>query len=122
MVGVSRKGFILGSLAASGGVLNAGLSRRDGFVEPLRTLPLQEDADLIVAGGGPAGVSAAITAARRGKRVRLFEAHGSLGGLWTVGMISCVNDFGRGDLTKEITRRLEARGARHERFAKARDD
>ena len=121
-VGISRKSFILGSLAASGGVLNAGLSRSEGFVEPLRTLPLQEDADLIVAGGGPAGVSAAITAARMGKRVRLFEAHGSLGGLWTVGMISCVNDFGRGDLTKEITRRLEARGARHERFAKARDD
>ena len=122
MTGISRKGFLLGSFAAAGGVTQGATVRSGGFGEPARNLPLTEDADLIVAGGGPAGIAAAITAARLGKRVRLFEAHGALGGLWTVGMISCVNDFGRGTLTKEITRRLEARGARHERFAKPRDD
>ena len=93
-----------------------------GFPEPGRTLPLADDADLIVAGGGPAGISAAVTAARMGKRVRLFEAHGALGGLWTVGMISCILDFGRGDLTREITKRLDARGGRHRRLAELRDD
>ena len=122
MTDISRKGFILGSLAVAGGVTGGAAMQGGGFHEPARNLPLTEDADLIVAGGGPAGIAAAITAARMGKRVRLFEAHGALGGLWTVGMISCVNDFGRGTLTKEITHRLEARGARHERFAKPRDD
>ena len=122
MTGISRKGFILGSLAAAGGTVRGDVAQGGGFSEPVRNLPLTEDSDLIVAGGGPAGIAAAITAARMGKRVRLVEAHGALGGLWTVGMISCVNDFGRGTLTKEITRRLEARGARHKRFAKPRDD
>ena len=122
MIDVSRKGFILGSLAAAGGMAGGGVEPAGGFREPLRNLPLTDDADLIVAGGGPAGIAAAVTAARMGKRVRLFEAHGALGGLWTVGMISCVNDFGRGTLTKEITRRLEARGARHERWAKPKDN
>ena len=92
------------------------------FLEPERSLPLAEDADLIVAGGGPAGIAAAVTAARMGRRVRLFEAHGALGGLWTVGMISCIIDFGRGDLTREITRRLDAYGGRHPRWSTPRDD
>ena len=95
---------------------------KGGFPEPGRVLPLVEDADLIVAGGGPAGIAAAVTAARMGKRVRLFEAHGALGGLWTVGMISCIIDFGRGDLTREITKRLDAYGGRHRRWPKLRDD
>ena len=85
------------------------------FREPFREIPVVADADLIVAGGGPAGISAAITAARMGKRVRLFEMHGALGGIWTVGLLSCIIDFGRGDLTREITDRLDKLGARHKR-------
>lgn len=34
------------------------------------------DYDIAVIGGGPAGVSAAITAASKGRKVVLFEAHG----------------------------------------------
>jgi 2,4-dienoyl-CoA reductase (NADPH2) len=37
--------------------------------------------DLTVVGGGPAGLEAARVAARRGHRVRLFEASGRLGGM-----------------------------------------
>ena len=50
----------------------------DSFREPARDLPLDGTADVIVCGAGPAGVAAAITAARAGARVRLFEAHGAL--------------------------------------------
>src|SRR5436309_13601978 len=53
------------------------------FQEPSRNLPLVNDADVIVCGAGPAGVSAAITAARAGAKVRLFEWRGCLGGVWT---------------------------------------
>ena len=38
------------------------------FSEPGRDVPLVSDADVIVCGAGPAGVSAAITAARGGAR------------------------------------------------------
>ena len=42
--------------------------------------------DVIVVGGGPAGLSAAITAARAGKRVILLEKNGFLGGNMTIGL------------------------------------
>lgn len=44
--------------------------------------------DVIVAGGGVAGVAAAVSAARRGKSVLLIEKGIALGGLATVGLIN----------------------------------
>lgn len=44
--------------------------------------------DVIVAGGGVAGVAAAITARRRGKRVLLLEKSNILGGLATLGLVN----------------------------------
>ena len=43
--------------------------------EEAHDLPINTDADVIVCGAGPAGVTAAITAARAGPKVRLFEVH-----------------------------------------------
>ena len=43
--------------------------------------------DLIVAGGGPAGVSAAVAAARLGAAVTLIERYGMLGGMATAGFV-----------------------------------
>lgn len=42
--------------------------------------------DVLVVGGGPAGVMAAIAAARRGHRVLLVERYGAAGGAMTLGM------------------------------------
>lgn len=77
--------------------------------------------DVIVAGGGPAGISAAVSFARLGKRVMLLEAHGCLGGIWTSGLLSLVIDFARSPLALEITRRLDALGARYPRRADIND-
>lgn len=44
--------------------------------------------DIIVAGGGVAGVAAAITARRRGKSVLLLEKSNILGGLATLGLVN----------------------------------
>lgn len=46
------------------------------------------DFDIIVAGGGPAGVAAAVSAARAGKSVLLLERRDCLGGVWTSGLLS----------------------------------
>ena len=43
--------------------------------------------DVIVAGSGPAGISAAVAAARKGSRVALVERYGVLGGNLTAGFV-----------------------------------
>ncbi len=87
-------------------------SKTDGFIEPERDIPLVEDADVIVCGAGPAGVSAAITAARAGARVRLFEWRGCLGGVWTAGLLGYLLDFDKNGFARELKDRLTERGYR----------
>jgi len=82
------------------------------FNEPGRDLPLANDADVIVCGAGPAGVAAAITAARAGAKVRLFEWRGCLGGIWTAGLLGYFLDFDKPGFAKELRDQLDARGAR----------
>ena len=50
------------------------------YQEPARQLPVREF-DVLIAGGGTAGVVAAIAAARQGSRVAMVEAKGYPGGL-----------------------------------------
>jgi len=52
-----------------------------------RSIPCEDQWDVIVAGGGPAGCTAAMAAAREGARTLLLEATGSLGGMGTSGLI-----------------------------------
>ncbi|MCY2988724.1 MAG: FAD-dependent oxidoreductase [Planctomycetota bacterium] len=87
-------------------------ARPDRFLEPACELPLHKDADVIVCGGGPAGVAAAIAAARAGVRTRLFEVHGCLGGVWTAGLLTYIFDFDKPGLTRELTQQLDERDAR----------
>ncbi|MGH0028877.1 MAG: FAD-dependent oxidoreductase [Myxococcota bacterium] len=88
--------------------------------EPARDLPVRHEADVLVVGGGSAGVAAAVAAARQGADVLLAERHGHLGGLATGGLIILLLtlDDGRGrqvvaGLCEEVTRRLVRRGAAH---------
>ena len=112
---------MLGTSVASFGVastLSAELAAADAndntnaVVEPQRSLPVAGEADVIVCGGGPAGISAAIAAARSGAKVRLFEFNGSLGGVWTNGMLSYVIDAGKPGFNAELARRLTEMEAR----------
>jgi len=81
--------------------------------EPARRTPIVEQVDVLVAGGGPAGIAAAIAAARRGASVRLIEAHGQLGGVWTTGLLTWILDHeNKPGLMTEIMTELQRRDAR----------
>jgi hypothetical protein len=54
---------------------------------PMREIPIFHETDVVVVGGGPAGFSAAIAASRAGAKVALVERYGSLGGLFTNGLV-----------------------------------
>jgi hypothetical protein len=82
------------------------------FAEPARELPLVNDVDVIVCGAGPAGVSAAISAARSGAKVRLFEWRGCLGGVWTAGLLGYLLDFNKPGFARELLVKLQERGLR----------
>jgi hypothetical protein len=83
---------------------------RSVHVEPERAIPVVERCDVLVCGGGPAGVAAAVAAARAGARTHLLEVHGCLGGVWTAGTLSWILDPAeKPGLMREIIQELERR-------------
>jgi hypothetical protein len=64
-----------------------------------RSVPVEDQYDVLVAGGGPAGSAAAISAARLGAKVLLVEATGCLGGMSTSGMVTTFGPMGDGERT-----------------------
>ena len=81
------------------------------FPEPGRSVPVAGEADVVVCGAGPAGVTAAITAARAGARVQLIETHGALGGVWTSSLLGYLLDFDKPGFNQELVRLLRQRDA-----------
>ncbi len=82
------------------------------YHQPARDVPIVEHDDVIVCGAGPAGVAAAIAAARSGAATRLLEVNGSLGGVWTAGLLSWILDAGnKTGLMQEVLAGLKRRDA-----------
>lgn len=68
-----------------------------------KTIPLSKEYDIIVVGGGPAGICAAASAAREGCRVLLIERLGILGGNLTSGHVSPIlGSTSRGTMADEL--------------------
>ena len=58
------------------------------IVEPEKKVPVTHDVDVVVAGGGIAGLFAAVASARWGARTALIDRFGSIGGNIGPGMVS----------------------------------
>ncbi len=68
-------------------------------------MPCKKKYDVIVAGSGPSGIAAAVSAARCGAAVLIIEAQGSVGGISTAGMMSHFTGTCDSSLYREILKR-----------------
>lgn len=72
-----------------------------------KQIPLRARYDVIVAGAGPAGICAAVAAARQGARVALIERYGVLGGNLTAGHVGpIVGMVSQGTMRDELVQLL----------------
>ena len=104
----SRREFLLAAaaggaaLSAPGAKASASESAKVGsghVIVPERRVPVLAEADVIVCGGGTAGISAACCAARHGAKVVLLERWPSLGGMATNAL---VNIWHTSDRVKQV--------------------
>ncbi|MFX1448022.1 MAG: FAD-dependent oxidoreductase [Promethearchaeota archaeon] len=58
--------------------------------EPSKKIPVMLETDVLILGGGPAGLSAALAAAREGVNTTLVERYGCFGGVITQSMIGTI--------------------------------
>ncbi len=75
------------------------------YTENTREIPIIADVDVLVCGGGPAGVGAAIRAGRMGADVLIIEALDCLGGIATAGMMSHWTGHSSSKVLSEIYKR-----------------
>ncbi len=91
----------------------------ENFIEKQRTIPVAGIYDVLIAGGGVSGFSAAIAAARTGAKTLIIERLGWLGGFldsgWGAGTVGYVFNDNNGEtilkgICWEILERLKAKG------------
>ena len=83
----------------------------ESVTEPARQTPVSHSVDVVVAGGGTAGVAAAVVAARLGLSVAMVERTSMPGGMVTH-VTSWLNDFEtKGGFPREFLEHLQGSGA-----------
>jgi hypothetical protein len=119
----NRRKFLQGSvaLAACGSLAPAAEEKTPAEtpkdqVRFQRCVAVRHEVDVFVAGGGPAGIAAAVAAARQGARVFLAERNNCLGGMGTAGMLPLFMPLSDGvrnlaaGIGEEVLRRLKQHG------------
>ena len=103
------RGSVAGDVLRTHGSLS-----KDGqaILEAERPVPVAGRSEVLVCGGGPAGVAAALSAARTGASVQLIEVAGCLGGVWTVGLLTKILDAGnKTGIMAELLEQFSSRGS-----------
>ncbi|MCP4512913.1 MAG: FAD-dependent oxidoreductase, partial [Fuerstiella sp.] len=100
---------------STGDVLRtAGKLSNDGkaIFESERGVPVVGKSDVLICGAGPAGIAAALSAARAGASVQLIDVAGCLGGVWTVGLLTKILDAGnKKGIMSELLQKFAERGS-----------
>lgn len=82
---------------------------RSSVQEAPRKTPVVADVDVLVVGGGPAGIGAALAAATEGAKTLLVERQGMLGGVWTSGLLNPLFEAYSGRISSMVLNRLKER-------------
>lgn len=85
-------------------------ANRAAVEEAPRQTPVAADVDVLVVGGGPTGVGAALAAAGEGAKTLVIERHGMLGGMWTAGLLNPLFEPLRGWCVERLVGRLQKAG------------
>ena len=102
------------NLVAGDVLQTAGALSADGksLVESQRSIPVVGKTDVLVCGGGPAGIAASLAAARARASVQLIEVAGCLGGVWTVGLLTKILDSeNKSGIMAELLSEFSKRGS-----------
>lgn len=111
---ITRRKFVKGAaglvIGAGSGVLQTSctseqpLPDKSGKTirEPARDIRVCREADVVVVGGGPGGVGAAVAAARSGADTVLIERYGHLGGMGTGGLVTIIPNLSDLNGNKQI--------------------
>lgn len=109
----SRRTFM--KQAGTGALLAAGAAQAEetatgSDVTWTRSVPVRYECDVAVVGGGMAGVTAALAAAKSGAKVLLIEKFGVVGGNATIGGVGsfCGETHGQGEAFDALVEGLEA--------------
>ena len=78
--------------------------------EPARNVPVTHEADVVVCGGGTAGVAAAVCAARLGLKVVIIENSAQFGGMMSAVTMWSGDVDNKGGFVKEIFGYMEENG------------
>jgi len=120
--GLNRRAFLLTSGAAVAGIAVAPQGCA-GSRSPKAGRPVLETVDVLVVGGGPAGIGAALGAARMGAKTLIIENHAFFGGIaaWSLGMqINQLrpNGIPRSAVHEQFIRKIADYGDQAVRFGK----
>ena len=119
MAGISRRVFLGGAASLAATSASAGTTAgAPSCVSYQKRLAVKHETDVFIAGGGPAGVAAAVAARKLGARVFLAESHTCFGGMSTAGRVMVFMQYGDGvrDLAAGFGTRVRDRLRRESRI------